>query len=269
MTLDHEALRELAVAYAFETLDAAERREFEAHLRTCAECQQDVRDAVRLAVGMGQVVDATPSPLLRDRVLSAATRPAKFRDPRDASVPSAPARVAGAPRWLAIAASIVALAAAAGAWTEYRRSTAALADAARARQQVAEVQGTLARVQADAAETERVLSIVTAADVRRIELAGQPSAPQATGRVFWSESRGLFLTATSLPALPRGRIYQLWYVTAGAPVSAALVSPDASGGVSLMSGPAAPVRPKAFALTVEPAGGVPAPTGAMYLLGAL
>jgi anti-sigma-K factor RskA len=111
------------------------------------------------------------------------------------------------------------------------------------------------------------MDIVTAADVTRVDLAGQAAAPRAAGRVFWSASRGLYFTASSLPALPQDRIYQLWYVTAGAPVSAALLSPDASGRVTITRPPAVPGRPKAFALTIEPAGGVPAPTGAMYLLG--
>ena len=44
MTANHDALRELTVAYAFGTLDDAERREFEAHLVNCTECQQEVRD---------------------------------------------------------------------------------------------------------------------------------------------------------------------------------------------------------------------------------
>jgi hypothetical protein len=155
--------------------------------------------------------------------------------------------------WLALAASVVAVIAAGTAWMEHR--------------QVTETQQALARALADALETRRVMDIVTAADVTRVDLAGQAAAPRAAGRVFWSASRGLYFTASSLPALPQDRIYQLWYVTAGAPVSAALLSPDASGRVTITRPPAVPGRPKAFALTIEPAGGVPAPTGAMYLLG--
>jgi anti-sigma-K factor RskA len=265
MTLPHDALRELAVAYAFDTLDASERREFEAHLHTCAECQRDVQDASRLAEGLGQLPERVPLPSgLRDRVLRAAT--AEPGDHRS-GLPRAPARTRALTMWLALAASLVAVIAAGMAWMEHRQAAASLAELARDRQQVTETQQALARALADAVETRRVMDIVTAADATRVDLAGQAAAPQAAGRVFWSASRGLFFTASSLPALPQDRIYQLWYVTAGAPVSAALLSPDTSGRVTITRPPAVPGRPKAFALTIEPAGGVPAPTGAMYLLG--
>ena len=65
-----------------------------------------------------------------------------------------------------------------------------------------------------------------------------------------------------------GRVYQLWFVTAGPPVSAALVTPDAAGRVEAMMPSPDGVEPTAFALTVEPAGGSPGPTGAMLLVGA-
>jgi hypothetical protein len=251
MTLAHDALRELAVAYAFDTLDVSERRQFEAHLHMCAECQRDVQDALLLAEGLGQQPERVPLPSgLRDRVLRAATaEPGGHRS----GVPRAPTRTRALTMWLALAASVVAVIAAGTAWMEHR--------------QVTETQQALARALADALETRRVMDIVTAADVTRVDLAGQAAAPRAAGRVFWSASRGLYFTASSLPALPQDRIYQLWYVTAGAPVSAALLSPDASGRVTITRPPAVPGRPKAFALTIEPAGGVPAPTGAMYLLG--
>jgi hypothetical protein len=251
MTLAHDALRELAVAYAFDTLDVSERRQFEAHLHMCAECQRDVQDALLLAEGLGQQPERVPLPSgLRDRVLRAATaEPGGHRS----GVPRAPIRTRALTMWLALAASVVAVIAAGTAWMEHR--------------QVTETQQALARALADALETRRVMDIVTAADVTRVDLAGQAAAPQAAGRVFWSASRGLYFTASSLPALPQDRIYQLWYVTAGAPVSAAVLSPDASGRVTITRPPAVPGRPKAFALTIEPAGGVPAPTGAMYLLG--
>jgi hypothetical protein len=57
-------------------------------------------------------------------------------------------------------------------------------------------------------------------------------------------------------------------VPRGPPGRPALAAPDAAGGIQAVSGPV-DVRPTAFALTIEPAGGVPAPTGAFYLLGAL
>jgi anti-sigma-K factor RskA len=106
--------------------------------------------------------------------------------------------------------------------------------------------------------------------VARVDLAGQTIAPKASARAFWSRSRGMVFTASNLPPLPAGRIYQLWVVTAQAPISAGLLTPDATGNVSdIFNTPQDLPQPVAMAVTIEPAGGVPAPTGAMYLVGKL
>jgi anti-sigma-K factor RskA len=114
------------------------------------------------------------------------------------------------------------------------------------------------------------VAVLTAPDVARIDLAGQtPVAPQATARAFWSRSRGMVFTAANLPPLPAGRVYQLWVVTAQrAPLSAGLLTPDGQGSVSAtFNTPADIPQPVALAVTIEPAGGVPAPTGDRYLIG--
>ena len=63
-------------------------------------------------------------------------------------------------------------------------------------------------------------------------------------------------------------MYQVWVVTAQAPVSAGLLVPDVSGGgtVYYMT-PQDIGAPVAVAVTLEPAVGVPAPTGDRYLVG--
>jgi len=60
----------------------------------------------------------------------------------------------------------------------------------------------------------------------------------------------------------------VWVVTAGAPISAGLVVPDpAGGGMTYFYTPPDIPAPTAVAVTLEPAGGVPAPTGQFYLVG--
>jgi anti-sigma-K factor RskA len=113
------------------------------------------------------------------------------------------------------------------------------------------------------------MPILTAPDLRRIDLAGQPPSPRASARAFWSRSRGLVITASNLPALPAGRVYQLWFVTTGAPISAGLLAPDDRGGLTTtLQTPADLPDPVALAVTLEPEGGRPAPTGDKYLVGA-
>ena len=119
-----------------------------------------------------------------------------------------------------------------------------------------------------AADAQTPLAILTAPDLQRIDLAGQPAAPRASARAFWSRSRGLVLTGANLPSLPPGRVYQLWFVTAQAPVSAGLLKPDETGRLtSVLDTPSDIPAPAALAVTIEPEGGSPGPTGAKYLVG--
>jgi anti-sigma-K factor RskA len=71
-------------------------------------------------------------------------------------------------------------------------------------------------------------------------------------------------------AMPQaGKSYELWAIAGtNAPVSAGVFSVDASGTGSLAVRPLPGVSTvNAFAVTLEPAGGLPAPSGEMYLLG--
>jgi hypothetical protein len=45
--------------------------------------------------------------------------------------------------------------------------------------------------------------------VARIDLAGQPAAPNASARAFWNRSHGLVFIGANLPQLPPGRTYQV------------------------------------------------------------
>ena len=127
----------------------------------------------------------------------------------------------------------------------------------------------LADVRRTASEAQSSIAVLTAPDMARVELAGQTVAPQASGRVFWSRSRGLVFTASNLPALPAGRTYQLWVVTTQAAVSAGLLKPDANGSVNALFNPPGNIpSATAMAVTIEPDGGSGGPTGAKYLVGA-
>jgi hypothetical protein len=116
--------------------------------------------------------------------------------------------------------------------------------------------------------SELARGVLTAPDLARIDLAGQPVAPAASARALWSRERGLVFSAERLPALPPGRVYQVWVVTVDAPVSAGLIVPDASGrNLSFFATPRDIAAPVAVAVTIEPAGGAPLPTGDKYLIG--
>jgi anti-sigma-K factor RskA len=217
-----------------------------------------------IAQALAQAVDQVDPPsALRDRVLrsvgaSSATRPRSTT------------RSAGAfPSWLATAA-LLAIAVGLSVYSLQLRSRITTLEGelrdAILRADASNTQ--LAEVRRTASEAQSSVAVLSAPDTARVELAGQTVAPQASGRVFWSRSRGLVFTASNLPALPAGRTYQLWVVTAQAPVSAGLLKPDANGSVNaVFTVPGNIPSATAMAVTIEPEGGMPGPTGAMYLVG--
>jgi Anti-sigma-K factor rskA len=93
--------------------------------------------------------------------------------------------------------------------------------------------------------------------------------PDARAKVFWSEKakRGI-VVAGNLETLPPDRQYQLWVFANGKPVDAGVFDADASGRALFESKDLAAISTaENFAVTVEPRGGVPQPTGPIVLLG--
>lgn len=259
---EHDALRELAASYALGALERDERERFEAHVTSCAACAEEVRSlsaaALALPLALPQVA---PPPDVRDRVLAATAGTARIASP-----PSSWLARSG---WLTAAAALI-LAVALGAYTTslQRRVRDLETTIGQMGGRVGQLELRVASSVRSAEAAQMRLAVLTAPDVTDVRLAGQPPAPGANGRAFWSRSRGLVFAASALPPLPAGRTYQLWYLTSGAPVSAGLVKPDDGGRVSAtFETPAAVTEPSGFALSIEPEGGVPAPTGAIYLAG--
>lgn len=105
-----------------------------------------------------------------------------------------------------------------------------------------------------------------------VGLDGLEVNPGGFANVVWDpELKEAFMHVANLPAAPSDKDYQLWMIVDSAPVSAGLFQGSSSTGnlfyrISDVEIPEeSPVQ--AFAVTIEPKGGVPAPTGDMYLLG--
>jgi len=125
------------------------------------------------------------------------------------------------------------------------------------------------QLKADLRSQQAVLTLLRDPATQVVSLAGLPPAPTARARVMWHQKAGGLFVATGLPAAPPGKTYQLWAITDGdARVSAGVFSVDASGAGSLSVRALRGVTTvDAFAVTLEPVGGLPAPSGEMYLLG--
>ncbi|TMA56762.1 MAG: anti-sigma factor [Deltaproteobacteria bacterium] len=99
-----------------------------------------------------------------------------------------------------------------------------------------------------------------------VTLRGVGSSPRATGRVIWNQAAGGWLFVANLPSVPQGKAYVLWMNGAGSPRPAGVFRVDGDGRTTHHVAPGEGAEPiEAFAVTLEPERGVPAPTGPRVL----
>ena len=119
---------------------------------------------------------------------------------------------------------------------------------------------------------EDIARIFSSPYARMATLNGTGMAKEAYAMVFMEpELRRGFFYANNLPALPAGKTYQLWIITdTPKPVSAGVFSLDRGRkGRGILQNIPDVAKIKQFAVSLEPAGGLPQPTGAVYLAGDL
>jgi anti-sigma-K factor RskA len=306
MRFSDDELRDLAPAYAMGTLDAEERVAFEAALAANDWLRVEVDGHRATVEALATAARVTPPPALRERVLAriatlapdettastarvdawsdangrasspAADAPAaaspppldvvrgEGRDgarvpPRDASRPTTRQAAAPAPRrWLAPALLGAALAASLAVVVAQRAGNRALREElAASRRALAGRDSTLAVL----LDAER--------DVRVITLTSTASAEPGV-QLFWNvRARRALLRAYGMRPAPAGRTYQLWLIRDGMPVRMPVFDTDATGRaiVADLAMPADAAAIGAIAVTVEPAGGSPAPTSTPILVG--
>ena len=266
--MSHDELRELSGGYALGALTEPERRLFEAHLATCAECTDDVRELAAVASGLAQAVpQVEPSAALRARVINAAT--AGSQSPAVAPT-SAPARSVRLFALLSAAAAVAAIALGLYAVSLQQRIRVLEEELRVASARTNDITRQLVQFRLDSDRALQIRKILAAPDLRRIDLAGQKVAPGAFGRAFWSPTQGLAVAFDKLPATSDDRVYQLWVIPpGGTPISAALLDLQPDGTAIALGAPGTSGRVGTVAVTLEPAGGVPAPTGDMIVAGAL
>jgi anti-sigma-K factor RskA len=269
--MHHDDLRELAASYALGAVSGEEGHEVERHLEVCPACAEEVRSLKAVATELAFAAPAKRAPeSLRAKVLAAVKRVEPERRSPARALVVAPAVHAW---WVAVAATLAALIVGGYALVLNARVRALDAELtmARARSDSAERQLAEARTQLAEAQTQvRVVNVSTgilaAPDVLRVDLKGQGRAAGAAGRAFWSRSRGVLFTANALPALPADRVYQLWVLVGKRADSAGLLRLDEQGRTMIVADTSTDT-PTGFAVSVEPSGGVPQPTGSIVLVG--
>jgi anti-sigma factor RsiW len=225
-------IHELTAGYALDALDPEERSAYEAHLPGCEHCQEELASFWETTAALALASSGPePSPALRERILES-----ERAEPPQNVVPLEPRRRRVAPVLGAVAAVAAVVALALGLWGSSLSSD------------LDETREALARQQAAA------------------EILADPSAESVAlqagaGRLVVASDGRAALVLAGLDPAPAGKTYEVWIVPGGDIASAnpAGLFPGRDGAEIVgLEGTVAPGD--VVAVTVEPAGGVDAPT---------
>jgi anti-sigma-K factor RskA len=283
--LRHESLteegQEIAALYALGALSQNEARAFEVHIQEgCSVCQRQLNEFESVAGALGASTKEIPPPaylrdLLKVRIekeseSASQTLPAQasiihFPDQQktDGSAPNIH-RASKTVNWLpwAVAASLlIALLSSLFLWRNDRQNLQASINEGKSEQS------------SKTEELAQIKSILASPDQYDVlSLKATPDAPEtipaASGTVYWNKLDQKWVVTTDLPQPPEGKVYQLWFVTAGTPVSAGLIKPDEDGhGFLIISVPQSIPTIVAAAITLEPQNGSPQPTMPILAMG--
>jgi len=164
------------------------------------------------------------------------------------------------PSWLALAAGLL-FAASLGVLGMSLRGRQDLVDALKVQASLtATTRQTADSLRDELAARDSLIAGVMGRDVTVMTLTSA-SAKDPYARMFWDRTRHTWtMIAHNMPALKDGRTYQLWLVTPKSKISAGTFT--ARNGDAVVRATYDLTEPlSAIAVTDEPAGGVPQPTG--------
>ncbi|MGD0063050.1 MAG: anti-sigma factor [Streptosporangiaceae bacterium] len=236
MRLLRHDLHALSGAYALDALEGgAEFERFTRHLSRCPSCASEVRGFREVATSLAFAAAAQPPPELRAQVLVAATRIRQL--PPEVKTHARPRRARAWVPWLSGAIATAGIAVAVVFGLAQAHTQQELNQARAQNQDIALV--------LSAPQVKLLTHTTTAGGVATVVLA--------------ADRHQLVVTTSGLPALPAGKVYQLWFIGPKKIVSAGLLPTATSGQTSpvLASGI---VHGDKLGLTVEPAPGSAQPT---------
>lgn len=242
----HEEYKEMIPARALSALDAAEAQALNEHLENCTECQKELEEWQATAATLALSADPLePSPAVRERILDEVQKDLStggvlpFR--------STPRNIWSSFGSLGAMAAVVLLTALiVGVIVLWRQNRLMHDELARSREFV---------------------QLVTTPGARVSELKGVDLGAGATASLAYDQNGHAMLMANKLPSPPQGKAYQLWFIVGNKPpMPGKTFSPDNTGKGTLKDQmPREAMDSAIFAITVEPEGGVGAPTGPIYL----
>ena len=243
-SFDHDSdIHLLAGAYALDAVDDLERARFEQHLRTCDDCQHEVRELAETAALVGAAdALATPPVGMRDAVLAEISQTPQvlprthLTDVNEGTDTISRSRPNRAARWLSVAAAVLAVGAL-GAGTYGLQQ-----------HQQSEVL---------TAQAEMVTSVLMAPDA---QLHQMPMGSASSAIVMSPSEGSAVMVAANVPTLPGNQVYELWTLTTdGKARPAGVWTPSSNGSAAVpIKGDLATTA--GIAVTVEPPGGSAQPT---------
>lgn len=287
--LSHDEAFALLDALAMDSLEGSERDAVAAHAVQCATCGPELASLretfAQLAFAAPPVaeVDAGARARIHSRLMdrvSADVRAQGVAPLRLEPSPSPPPSISMTQErriisslawrraeWIAAAASVLLVV-----------SIGLLAAMMRDRQTVRDaLQAELARSAGTRTSNDSLRTLIASRDSMITGLIGRDVAVMSLtsagakapyARMFWDTARNTWiLAAHNMPELRAGRTYQLWLVTKTAKISAGTFSPTNGEAVVRATYPLARDSLEAIAVTEEPAGGVPQPTGVPIIAG--
>jgi anti-sigma-K factor RskA len=293
----HEEYKQLLALEAVGALDTDERARLEEHLPACAECREELREMSDAAATLlYTVAPVRPSPELRAGILARV----RAIDPSEVAVPSkafappetaARAETPAPPRdvrallrdlslwqlfaWrpaLGFGAAAAVLAVVLLGFTSlalWNRSQSLRAEVASLYDRLRAAENEVSGQREQLASARNVEELLGSPAVRVAELSGKKPAPQAHAMLAYDRSTGrAVVMATGLPPCPAGHAYQLWLIADKKPLPGGTFKSDAQGRARMTDRLPPNHSEPTFAVTLEREGGVPAPEGDVFLLGA-
>lgn len=252
MTEQHANPEDLDL-YALGALDGEEKQRFEAHLRTCLSCQRDLAAARQRTALLGLAAPSVSPPA----TVKSALMQKIHAERTEQVVPVQPRKVRWALRFslgFGLATAVLAIATFELLKTDLERGK--------------EIKQLQAQVSQDADTMQAMGAVTSAPDSAQITLLQQPGGPPGQAHVLYNARMGVAVYSGQIAPAPADKSYQLWLVpSSGTPVSAGLVAANQQNG-AVVARLTPGLVAKAFAVTVEPLGGRPQPTGPKVLVGA-
>ena len=258
--MSHEPFETQAGVYALGALDGEERSDFEQHLAAgCAACAATLRAHVETLADLARDVPPMipPAHVKTDLLRRVAATVSPRRSPRRARL-----------RWIAASAAAVVGVSAFVAGLVSSRYEARIGFLARETARIhADRERREAALRDRLALSQGAMDLLLDPATRVVALSGAGPIPDGLGRLVWHSERGGYLFVANVPPPPAGKVYELWTIKDGQPKPAGVFTVD---GSRRATHPVAPTRSpvQVFAVTLEPEGGVPSPTGPIVLASA-